>query len=293
MEAFSMGTIEKQPFGNTGHLSTRAIFGAVCLSQANQDMADEVLEALLEYGINHIDVAPSYGDAELRVGPWMKQYREQFFLATKTDKLTYRDAREQFQRSLDRLQVDRVDLLQMHNLTDVVQREFALRPGGALDFLVEARDKSLVRYIGITGHGILAPKMHLQSLARFDFDAVLLPCNYLLMQNPKYCNDFNQLNSYCQERNIAVQTIKSPARGLWGDKPRSHNTWYEPLSDDEAILKAVQWVMGISGIFLITTGDIQVLPKFLAAAAGFQKSPSDEAMETMVAQQGMQPLFDQ
>ncbi len=287
-----MARIEKNPFGNTGHMSTRAIFGSVCLSQATQDAADEVLETLLEFGINHIDTAPSYGDAELRLGPWMKQYREQFFLATKTDKLTYQDVREQFHRSLDRLQVDRVDLLQMHNLTDVVQREFAMRPDGALEFLVEARDKGLARFIGITGHGILAPKMHLQSLARFDFDTVLLPCNYLLMQNPNYCTDFNQLISYCREHNIAVQTIKSPARGLWGNKPRSHNTWYEPLSDEEAIIKAVQWVMGKSGLFLITTGDMQVLPHFLAAAADFQKPPSDEAMEAMVAQQGMQALFD-
>lgn len=288
-----MDIIEKKPFGNTGYLSTRAIFGAVCLSQATQDAADEVLDALFEYGINHIDVAPSYGDAELRVGPWMKQYREQFFLATKTDKLTYQDAREQFQRSLDRLQVDRVDLLQMHNLTDVVRREFALRPGGALDFLVEARDKGLARFIGITGHGILAPKMHLQSLERFDFDTVLLPCNYLLMQNPNFCADFNQLNSYCREHSIAVQTIKSAARGLWGDKPRNHTTWYEPLNNEDAVNKSVQWVMGKTDAFLITTGDLQVLPKFLAAAAGFQKSPSDEDMEAMVTQQGMQALFDQ
>jgi aryl-alcohol dehydrogenase-like predicted oxidoreductase len=288
-----MSSIEKLPFGNTGHSSSRVIFGSVCLSQATQDAADEVLESLLEYGINHIDTAPSYGDAELRVGPWMKQYREQFFLATKTDKLNYQDAREQFQRSLDRLQVDRVDLLQMHNLTDVVQREIAMRPGGALEFLIEARDKGLTRFIGITGHGILAPKMHLQSLARFDFDTVLLPCNYLLMQNPNYCADFNQLISFCGEHNIAVQTIKSAARGLWGDKPRSHNTWYEPLSDEGAIIKAVQWVMGIADLFLITTGDIQVVPKFLAAVADFQKFPSDEAMETMVVKQGMQSIFDQ
>ena len=288
-----MAAIEKQPFGNTGHSSSRVIFGSVCLSQATQDAADNVLETLLEYGINHIDTAPSYGDAELRLGPWMKQCREQFFLATKTDKLTYQDAREQFQRSCDRLQVDRVDLLQMHNLTDVVQREIAMRPGGALEFLIEARDRGLARFVGITGHGILAPKMHLQSLARFDFDTVLLPCNYLLMQNPNYRTDFNQLISFCGENNIAVQTIKAPARGLWGDKPRSHNTWYEPLSDEGAIFKAVQWVMGNSGLFLVSTGDMQVLPKFLAAAADFQKSPSDEAMEAMVAKQGMQPLFDQ
>ncbi len=288
-----MASIEKQLFGNTGHRSTRAIFGSFCLSQASQDAADEVLETLLEYGINHIDTAPSYGDAELRVGPWMKRYREHFFLATKTDKRTYPDARDQFHKSLDRLQVDRVDLLQMHNLTDVVHREIALGSGGALEFLVEARDKGLARFIGITGHGILAPKMHLQSLARFDFDTVLLPCNYLLMQNPNYRADFDQLISYCRQHQIAVQTIKSPARGLWGDKPRSHNTWYEPLSDEGAITRAVQWVMGISGIFLITTGDMQVLPKFLAAAADFQKPPSDEAMEALVAKHGMQSIFDQ
>jgi len=288
-----MAIIEKQPFGNTGHSSSRAIFGSFCLNQATQDAADKVLETLFEYGINHIDTAPSYGEAELRVGPWMKRYREQFFLATKTDKRTYPQAREQFHASLDRLQVDRVDLLQMHNLTDVVHREIAMGPGGALEFLVEARDKGLARFIGITGHGILAPKMHLQSLARFDFDTVLLPCNYLLLQNPNYRADFDQLISYGRQHHIAVQTIKSTARGLWGDKPRSHNTWYAPLSDEAAITQAVQWVMGISGIFLITTGDMQILPKFLAAAADFQKPPSDEAMEAMAAKQGMQSIFDQ
>jgi aryl-alcohol dehydrogenase-like predicted oxidoreductase len=292
MEEYPMALIEKNPFGNTGHMSTRAIFGSVCLSQATQDAADEVLETLLEYGINHIDTAPSYGDAELRVGPWMKHYREQFFLATKTDQRTYQDTREQFHKSLDRLQVDRVDLLQMHNLTDVVYQEIAMGPGGALEFLMEARDKGLTRYIGITGHGIQAPKMHLESLARFDFDTVLLPCNYLLMQNPKYRADFEQLISYCREHNIAVQTIKSPARGLWGDKPHSHITWYEPLSDEDAIFKTVQWVMGKSGLFLITSGDMQVLPHFFAAVADFQKPPSDEVMEALVAQQGIQPLFD-
>jgi predicted aldo/keto reductase-like oxidoreductase len=223
----------------------------------------------------------------------MKQYREHFFLATKTDERTYADAREQFYRSLDRLRVDRVDLLQMHNLTDVVQREFAMGPGGALEFLIEAREKGLARFIGITGHGILAPKMHFQSLAKFNFDTVLLPCNYLLMQNPKYCADFNELVAYCREHAIAVQTIKSAARGLWGDKPRNHTTWYEPLNNEEAVNKSVQWVMGKTDAFIITTGDLQVLPKFLAAAANFQKAPSDDVMKTMVAEQEMQPLFDQ
>jgi len=288
-----MAVIEKLAFGNTGHLSTRAIFGSFSLSQAGQDTADEVLETLLEYGINHIDTAPAYGDAELRVGPWMGQHRDRFFLATKTDQRTYPDAREQFYRSLDRLQVDRVDLLQLHNFTDVVNREIVMRSGGALEFLVEARDQGLARFIGITGHGSLAPKMHRQSLARCDFDSVLLPCNYLLMQNPKYRADFEDLISYCREHNVALQTIKAVARGLWGDKPRSRNTWYEPLDDDESIRKAVHWVMGQAGVFLITTGDVKVLPKFLAAVAGFQEPPTEDEMADMVFRQGMQPLFDQ
>ena len=288
-----MDLIEKHPFGSTGHLSSRIIFGSVCLYQAGQDAADDVLDTLLEYGINHIDTAPSYGEAELRVGPWMKQFREHFFLATKTDKRTYQDTREQFYESLDRLRVDRVDLLQMHNLTDVVNREIAMGPGGALEFLVEARDKGLARFIGITGHGILAPKMHFQSLAKFDFDTVLLPCNYLLMQNPKYSADFDELIVYCREHSIAVQTIKSAARGLWGDKPRNHTTWYEPLNNEDAVKKSVQWVMGKTDTFIITTGDLQVLPKFLAAAANFQKAPPDGAMKNIVAEQEMQPIFDQ
>ena len=287
-----MNTIPKQPFGKTGHLSTRTIFGSVCVKQCSQKEADKALELLFDYGINHIDTAPSYGDAELRVGPWMKQYRDRFFLATKIDKRTYPEAREQFYRSLDRLQVDRVDHLQMHNLTDVVQREIALGPGGALEFLVEAREQGLTRFIGITGHGIMAPKMHLESLDRFDFDSVLLPCNYLLMQDPYYRDHFNRLVSYCSERNIAVQTIKSIARGLWGNKARTHGTWYEPLSDKQSIAKSVHWVQAIAGIFLITVGDLQELPKFLDAAAGYQSAPSDEEMLSVVVAQGMEPLFN-
>ena len=286
-----MDKIDKQPFGKTGHMSTRAIFGSACLRRASQSEADNALELLTEYGLNHIDTAPLYGDAELRLGPWMKHYRDRFFLATKIDRRTYSEAREQFYRSLDTLQVDRVDLLQMHNLTDIVYRETMMGPGGALEFLIEARDKGLTRFIGVTGHGIQTPKMHLQSLNRFAFDTVLLPCNYLLMRNPDYANDFNNLISYCNQHNIAVQTIKSIARGLWGNKPRSHVTWYEPLSDEGSIIKSVHWVFGITGIFLITVGDMQELPKFLAAAASFQTSPPVEQMKGVVEKQGIEPIF--
>ena len=286
-----MEKITKRPFGKTGHNSTRAIFGAVCLKRATQNEADPMLDLLFEYGVNHIDVAPGYGDAELRVGPWMKHHRDKFFLATKTDQVQYEAAREQFHRSLDRLQVDKVDLLQLHNLTDVAKKEQIMGPTGALKLLVEAKEQGLTRFIGITGHGFLAPSMHLDSLERFDFDTVLLPINYPLMQHRNYATDVENLLAYCKDRNIAVQAIKSIARGLWGKKERSHMTWYDTLNDDESITKAVHWLMGIEDIFFPTVGDMQVFPKVFAAAASFQSAPADEEMNRMVEQLEMAPLY--
>jgi aryl-alcohol dehydrogenase-like predicted oxidoreductase len=286
-----MAIIKTQPFGRTGHFSTRAIFGSASLRQASQDEANRVLELLLKYGINHVDTAPGYGDAEIRIGPWMKQYRDRFFLATKTDQRKYGEARDQFYRSLERLQVDHVDLLQLHNLTDVVTREIVMGPGGALEFMVEAKDKGLTRFIGITGHGLQAPRMHRQSLDRFDFDTVLLPCNYLLMQNSEYATDFNRLMAYCREHNIVVQTIKAIARGFWGKKRHSHVTWYEPVTDQDSIKKLVRWVLGRTDLFLITVGDIQELPKVLEAVTGFESAPSDEEMVRLVKKEGLEPVF--
>ena len=283
--------IEKIPFGKTGHQSSRTIFGSVSLARSSQTEADGILDLLGEFGVNHIDTAPKYGEAELRLGPWMKKYRDQFFLATKTNERTYQDAKDQFQRSLDRLQVDHIDLLQFHNLTDVVEREIIMGPGGALEFLVEAREAGLARFIGITGHGLDAPRFHRQTLERFDFDSVLLPCNYLLMQDSNYANEFEQLISYCQERQIAIQTIKSIARGYWGDKNWRRSTWYEPLVDETAIAKCVHWVLGIPGIFLNTVGDLQELPKVLKAADGFEKRPTNEEMNAIAEKMSMQTLF--
>ena len=283
--------IEKMPFGQTGHHSSRAIFGSVSLGRVGQSDADPILDLLWQYGVNHIDTAPKYGDAELRVGHWMKRYRDQFFLATKTNERTYQDAKNQFQRSLDRLQVDSVDLLQFHNLTDVVEREIIMGPGGALEFLIEAKQKGLTRFIGVTGHGLHAPKFHRQTLERFAFDSVLLPCNYLLMQDPKYAAEFQELLSYCQKHQIAVQTIKSIARGYWGNKTWSRHTWYEPLTDEQAITNNVHWVMSIPGIFLNTVGDLRELPKVLAAADTFEHRPSEQDMQEIVEKEHMQTLF--
>ena len=284
--------IEKIPFGKTGHHSSRAIFGSVSLGGASQSEADRALDLLWEFGVNHIDTAPKYGEAERRLGPWMKNHRDQFFLATKTNERSYQDAKDQFQRSLERLQVDSVDLLQFHNLTDVVEREIIFGPGGAIEFLIEAKEKGLTKYIGITGHGLDAPKFHRQTLERFAFDTVLLPCNYLLMREPSYANEFQKLLSYCQKRQIAVQTIKSIAQGYWGDKKRNRSTWYEPLTNEDAITKSVHWVLGIPGIFLNTVGDLQELPKVLKAADIYEERPPDEEMNRLVEEMKMQTLFN-
>ena len=283
--------IKKISFGNTGHQSSRAIFGSVSLGSVSQSEADRALDLLWEFGVNHIDTAPKYGEAELRLGPWMKKYRNQFFLATKTNERTYHDAKQQFQQSLERLQVDSVDLLQFHNLTDVVEREIIMGPGGALEFLIEAKEKGLTKFIGITGHGLHTPKFHLQTLKRHQFDTVLLPCNFLLMQDKNYAADFEKLLDYCRERRIAVQTIKAIARGYWGAKKWSHSTWYEPLTDEAAITKCVHWVMGIPDIFLNTVGDLQELPKVLKAAAEFEQCPQAGEMNQTVEQERMQLLF--
>lgn len=283
--------IEKQPFGRTGHISTRTIFGAAALSQVTQAEADRTLEVLLKYGVNHIDTAASYGDSERRIGLWMVRCRQQFFLATKTAERTYQKARDEIQRSLERLRVDQVDLLQLHNLVDPSEWEVAMGPGGALEAAIEAREQGLVRFIGVTGHDTTVAAMHKRSLERFDFDSVLLPYNYVMMQNPQYVADFEVLMAICEKRNVAVQTIKSISRRPWGDNPPTRAVWYEPLEDQADIHRAVHWVLGRPGIFLNTAGDIHLLPRVLDAASRFQSAPSDEEMKDLVTKLEMAPLF--
>ena len=284
--------IPKLVFGRTGHLSTRTIFGAAALSNVTQNEADRTLDVLLQHGINHIDTAASYGDSELRIGPWMGRYRNDFFLATKTGERTYAKGREQIHRSLERLQTDHVDLIQLHYLVDPAQWEVAMGPGGVLEAVVEAREQGLTRFIGVTGHDITVAEMHKRSLERFDFDSVLLPYNYTMWQNAEYLAEFEEVVRICAERNVAVQTIKSITRRPWGaGHERTSATWYEPLTDQGAIDTAVHWVLARPGIFLNTVGDIHVLPKVLDAAERFQSSPSDEDMRSLVAQYGMAPLF--
>ena len=283
--------IDKQPFGRTRHMSTRAILGAAAFWQVTQAEADATLDLALSYGINHVDTAASYGESELRLGDWISRHGRPFFLATKTGERTAQGAREGFRRSLERLRVDQVDLLQLHSLADPQEWETALGPGGALEAVIEAREQGLVRYIGITGHGWTIAAMHRRALERFDFDSVLLPWSYVMAQNAQYRADFEALLAACQERNVAVQTIKSIVRTPWGDEPHTRATWYKPLEDQVGIDRAVHWVLGRPGLFLNTVGDIHVLPKVLEAADRFQASPSDEEMQAQVEQWGLTPLF--
>lgn len=283
--------IEKRPFGRTGHMSSVIIFGAAALGSVTQAEADETLDQLLEYGINHIDTAASYGNAEERIGPWMAQYRKNFFLATKTGERSYAKARNEIHQSLARLRVDSFDLIQLHNLGHPDEWDEAMGDSGALKAAIEARQEGLVRFIGVTGHGLNIPAFHLRSLNHFDFDSVLLPYNFVMKQDNKYISDFEALLKLCAERQVAVQTIKSITCGPWGSKNRTSSVWYEPLTKQPDIDLAVHWVLGRSNIFLNSAGDIHLLPRILDAANRFQSRPSDTAMSQLVEERHMSSLF--
>jgi len=284
--------IERRPFGRTGHSSSVTLFGAAALSRASQADADRALEVLLRHGVNHIDTAARYGDSELRIGPWMARHRKDFFLATKTGSRSAAEARQDIHRSLERLRVDHVDLIQLHSLAHPDDWDQAMGPGGALEALIEAREQGLVRFIGVTGHGWTIPAMHRRSLARFDFDSVLLPYNFLMVQDRRYRESFGQVLAMCRERNVAVQIIKSLARGPWAAAERTHTTWYQPLEEQADIDRATHWVMGqLPDAFINTAGDLSLLPRILDAAGRFERSPPDSEMAEMLSAVRMSSLF--
>ena len=283
--------IPKLEFGRTGHLSTRILFGAAALGGVTQKEADQTLETLLSNGINHIDTAASYGDAELRIGPWMKDHRKDFFLATKSDKRTYQAAKDELHQSLERMRVDSVDLWQMHFLIDENDWQTTFGAEGALEAFIEAREQGLTRYLGVTGHGLQVANFHLRSLEQFDFDSVLLPYNPLLMDDPAYAASFNSLVATCQQKNVAVQTIKSICKGPWNGTKQWRATWYEPFEDQDKIDTMVHWVLSRPGIFLNSVGDIHVLPRVLDAASRFEETMQQADFEATIAQIEMEPLF--
>ena len=280
-------------FGSTGHRSTRTLFGAAALSRVTQEVADSVLDLIERHGINHIDTAASYGEAELRVAPWIAGAgRDRFFVATKTGKRTYAEARDEIRLSLQRLGTDHIDLIQLHNLVDETEWQTAFAPDGALRAAVEARDAGLVRFIGVTGHGLQAPAQHRRSLERFPFDSVLFPYNYVQLRNEAYARDVQALMALCEERGAAMQTIKAITLGPWhGERPATPTTWYEPLHDQRDIDLAVRWVLGDPRVFLNTVGDVGILPLVLDAASRGGARPSDAEMDELVERREMSPFF--
>jgi aryl-alcohol dehydrogenase-like predicted oxidoreductase len=284
-------TIEKIAFGRTGHQSSRTLFGAAALGRVDQSTADRTLDLLLQHGVNHIDTAASYGDAELRIAPWLKRNPGSFFVATKTGARRAAEAREELHRSLDRMGVDHVDLWQIHNLADPIDWDTALSPGGVIEAAVQAREEGLVRFIGVTGHGSQIAANHRRSLERFDFDSVLLPFNFITMRLPYYAENFDALVATCRQRNVAVQTIKSIALRPWAARTHTATTWYEPLTDQRDIDLAVWWVLGREGVFLNTVGDVELLPRVLDAASRFEKRPDDSAMSELMQRSAQEPLF--
>lgn len=287
--------IERAPFGRSGHESSRVIFGAAALSSVDQETTDALLPVLDRFGVNHLDTAASYGDAELRLAPWLRSRRSDFFLATKTEERSGDGARRGLESSLERLGVDSVDLIQLHNLVEEDEWETAHAKGGALEALTKAQEEGLTRFIGVTGHGLRIARMHLRSLDRFEYDSVLFPYNYALAGIEEYRRSVDELLTTASERGVAVQVIKSVARRRWrssGSEGEERHSWYEPLRDKGAISRAVRYVLAVPGAFLISSSEFEVLPLVLQAADSTDSSPRDDELEKDTAALGITPLFD-
>ena len=279
------------PFGRTGHNSTRTIFGAAAFWDTPQKDVDAVMDLILQNGVNHVDTAASYGESERLLGDWIRRNGKQFFLATKTGQRTKQAAYDQIRCSLDLLHVSQVDMIQLHALHEEPDWTTAFAPDGVIEAVVQARDEGLVRFIGVTGHGVPVPEFHLRSLAQFDFDAVLLPYNYVMMQNPRYVENFNKLLAVCTEKNIAVHTIKGITRSPWNNVKQDRTIWYRPLEEQADIDLATHWIFGNPQVFLNTAGDIYILPRILEAAHRFESCPLDEQMQSLTDRLEMRPLF--
>lgn len=280
-------------FGSTGHSSTRLVFGAAALGAMSQERADATLARVHDWGINHIDTAASYGESEVRLRPWLTDHRDEVFLATKTGERDGAAARRELERSFERMDVDHVDLIQLHNLVDPDEWARAFAPGGAVEAMADARDEGLVSHVGVTGHGLPVPGMHLRSLDRFDFASVLFPVNFVLMDDPGYRADVESLLQVCTQRGVAVQTIKSIARGRWTDDDVRKFSWYEPLTDPGPIERAVRYVLSDERLFLNTSSDARLLSMIVDAASGSLAAPSADEMRADVDAQRITPLFDE
>ena len=283
--------METRRFGRSGHMSTLAIFGAAAFWEISQEDADRVMEQVIAAGINHIDVAPSYGQAEERIGPWMPRERERFFLGCKTMERTKEGAWNEMQQSLKRLQTKSFDLYQCHAITTMAELDAVTMKGGALEAFEKARQEGLTKYIGITGHGVNAPEIYLEALRRFDFDSVLFPLNFVQMANPDYQRHAKELISVCHAKDVGTMIIKSITKGPWGEKAHTANTWYEPFDEMEMIQKAVNFALSYQVTGLCTAGDIHLLPLVIQACENFRELNHEQMEEMIESGKQYQPLF--
>ena len=283
--------MEKRLLGKTGHRSSVAILGGFAFTDTSQQETDALMEQVIEAGVNHIDVAPTYGDAETRLGPWMNRARDRFFLGCKTMERTREGAAIELRESLSRLQVEAFDLYQIHAITSQEELEAALGPGGAIEALLDAREQGLTRYLGITGHGVDIPRLMIQALEKVDFDTVLFPINYIQYTNEEYRTASEELLALCQERRVGTMIIKSIARGEWGEREEKFNTWYRPFETEEQIQKGVNFALSQPVTGICTVGDPTLLPKVLEACRRFTPLPEEEQEALIEEGQGCQPLF--
>jgi len=283
--------MDKRRLGRTGHMSSVVTFGAAGIGRVPQDVADRAIALALDHGVNHIDVAPRYGDAELRLKPWMPKIRPGVFLGCKTIERTRAAARAELHRSLERLGTDRLDLYQHHSVGKLADLDACTARGGALEALVEAREEGLVRWLGITGHTHEAPRTHLEALRRFDFDTVMFPLNFVLWAIPEYRQSVEALLAECAKRDVGVHIIKTVAKDSWGGRAKTHTTWYEPFTEEPVIERAVNFVLSKPVTTLCSVGDVTVLPKVLAAAERFRPlNPAEEEELAVTAAQYHSPF---
>ncbi len=283
--------METRRFGRTGHMSTLAIFGAAAFWEISQTDADTVMEQVIEAGINHIDIAPSYGQAEERVGPWMPRERQRFFLGCKTTERTKVGAWDEMQRSLKRLQTESFDLYQCHAITTMEELDAVTMQGGALEAFVEARQRGLINFIGITGHGVNAPQIYLEALRRFDFDSILFPLNFVQMANPEYRKYTEELIAACKAKDVGTMIIKTITKAPWGERPHTANTWYEPFDKMDEIQRAVNFGLSYEVTGLCTAGDTRILPMVLDACKNFTQLDKAQREEMIQSTNQYEPLF--
>jgi aryl-alcohol dehydrogenase-like predicted oxidoreductase len=272
-------------------MSTVAIFGAAAFSNISQEDADKTMERIIEAGINHIDVARSYGDAELRIGPWMPRERGRFFLGCKTTQRTKEGAWREMHESLKRLQTETFDLYQCHAVTSMEELDAVTSKGGALEAFVEARQQGLTRYLGITGHGAQTPQIFLEALRRFDFDTVLFPLNFVQMANPEYRSYAEELVEVSKAKDVGTMIIKSITKGPWGEKQHTATTWYEPFEEMDKIQQGINFALSYDVTGICTAGDTRILPLVLQACENFSRLSQDEIEEMIKSGEQYQPLF--